>query len=53
MNPVYRPPVISHLPNYATNQHVINAAIQTTDVQIGDAEESSCKDTKKILVLSL
>ena len=37
----------------ATNQHVINAALQITDVQIWDAEEGSCKDTKKILVLSL
>ena len=35
----------------ATNQHVINAAQQT--VEIGDTEEGSCKDTKKILVLSL
>ena len=48
MNPVYIPPVMSHLPHLvlgATNQHVINAVQQTTDVQLAGAEECSCEDT--------
>ena len=49
---IYTPCNVSHGTLGAANQHVINAVLQTTNVQLGGAEEGSCEDTKKILVLS-